>query len=239
MAKILIADPSEEQCAAIAAALGNIHTLQICHDGHAARALLSSFAPDAIILELRLTIVDGLTLLESLDPQARPAVLVYTGCCTEYVQFRLDQLCDYVMYKPGSLSTLATRLADMIRVRQDPRFSSDKPETVQSILLELMNHPGRSGYAYLLCAVGLYAANPTQAITKELYPAVARQFNTNGNCVEKSIRDAIEQAWKERDNDVWRKYFHTDRYGQVCKPTNKAFLAIVAGQINPQYRNAQ
>lgn len=238
MAKILIADPSEEQCAAYISALGDGHTLKICRDGRTARELLSSFQPDAFILELRLTHVDGLTLLEELDPLFRPTVLVYTGCRTAYVEYRLDNLCDYVMYKPGDMSALVDRLEDMLRVRQNSRVLWDSADPLQAILLELMSHPGRHGYMYLPTAVRLFAADPMQPLTKELYPAVAQQFGTNGKCVEKAIRDAIEQAWQERDNEVWRRYFPTDRSGQVCKPTNKAFLAIVAGHLHCQRRRA-
>ena len=228
MAKILIADPSQEQSDAYIAALGDTHTLKICRDGRTARELLSSFQPDAFILELRLQYLDGLTLLEELDPNFRPAVLVYTGCRTAYVEYRLDSLCDYVMYKPGDMSALVDRLEDMLRVRQNSRVLWDSADPLQAILLELMSHPGRHGYMYLPTAVRLFAADPMQPLTKELYPAVAQQFGTNGKCVEKTIRDAIEQAWKERDNDVWRRYhFPTDRCGQVCKPSNKTFLAVI------------
>lgn len=239
MAKILIADPSEEQCAAYMAALSDTHTLRICHDGRTARELLSSFQPDAFILELRLTHVDGLTLLEELDPLFRPTVLVYTGCRTAYVEYRLDNLCDYVMYKPGDMSALVDRLEDMLRVRQNSRVLWDSADPLQAILLELMSHPGRHGYLYLPYAIRLFAADPTQSLTKELYVAVGQQFGTNGKCVEKAIRDTIEQAWKERDNDLWRRYrFPTDRSGQVCKPSNKTFLAVVASHLRCQRRRA-
>lgn len=233
MAKILIADPSEAQCATYISALGRDHILEICHDGRTARELLSSFQPDAFILELRLTYVDGLTLLEGLDPHLRPTVLVYTGCRTSYVELRLEQLCDYVMYKPGDMSALVDRLEDMLRVRQNSLMRWDHADPLQSILLDLIHRPGRHGYLYLPYAVRLFDADPMQPLTKELYPAVARQFGTNAKCVEKAIRDTIEQAWKERDNDVWRRYhFPADRTGLVCKPSNKTFLAVVSSNLS-------
>lgn len=239
MAKILIADPSQEQSDAYIAALGDTHTLKICHDGRTARELLSSFQPDAFILELRLQYLDGLTLLEELDPNFRPAVLVYTGCRTAYVEYRLDSLCDYVMYKPGDLSALTNRLEDILRIRQSSITLWDSTDPLQDMLLALMRHPGRHGYMYLPYAIRLFAADPTQSLTKELYVAVGQQFGTNGKCVEKAIRDTIEQAWKERDNDLWRRYrFPTDRSGQVCKPTNKTFLAVIANHLRCMQKRA-
>lgn len=239
MAKVLIADPSEEQCEALIAALCKTHTLQICQDGRTAREFLSSFQPDALILELRLTHVDGLTLLEELNPNFRPAVLVYTGCRTTYVEYRLDNLCDYVMYKPGDVSALADRLEDVLHVRQNRLSLWDSADPLQDILLDLIHRPDRLGYLYLPCAIRLFAADPTQPLTKELYPAVARQFGTNGKCVEKGIRDAIEQAWNERDNELWRRYrFPADRSGQVCKPSNKKFFAIVSNHLRYMQKRA-
>ena len=238
MGRILIADPSEEQCAAIANALGSAHTKKICHDGLTAKRLLEDFGPDALVLDLQLQGLDGLSLLEQMDQQNRPAVLVYTGCRTNYVENRLQALCDYAMYKPGDLTVLADRLEDMISNREDTPFMLDPADPSQAVLQRLIHRPWRYGYKYLAVAVTLYAQNPMQAVTKELYPSVARRFNTSATCVEKAMRCAIHQAWAERDNDVWSEIFFTDPNGQVYKPSNTAFLTMVSSHVNRMRRRA-
>lgn len=238
MKRILIADPSEEQCAAIANALRGKYAYRICHDGLTAQRLLRDYSPDTVILELRLQGIDGLTLLEEMDQSIRPAVLVYTGCRTDYVDDRLQLLCDYAMYKPGDLTVLVDRLEDVINRHEGRQYILDPDDPAQIILQKLIHRPWRYGYRYLAVAIHLYAQDPMQAVTKELYPNIARRFHTSSSCVEKAIRCAIHQAWEERDNDIWRQYFFTDRTGQVCKPSNREFLNIVARQIVATRRRA-
>ena len=235
MDRILIADPSEELCAAISEVLRDKFELRTCRNGLDAQQLLAEFRPNAIVLELRLCGLDGLALLERMDPQNRPAVLVHTAFCTDYVERRLQMLCDYVMYKPGNLSALADRITDMLNLRNElpPVVEcSDPGDPVDHVLRQLINRTWRSGYKYLLAAARLYIKNPNQAVTKELYPDVARQFGTTGQCVERAIRSAIHQAWIERDEAIWRQFFPTDRTGCVCCPTNTAFLSEVAHHLN-------
>ena len=89
------------------------------------------------------------------------------------------------------------------------------------------------GYRQLCAAIPLFAAHPGQFITKELYPAVARQCNSpSGSCVEHSIRKAIHTAWEHGDRSLWRKYFPPGPRGQVPCPSNKAFISRMAELIN-------
>ena len=71
----------------------------------------------------------------------------------------------------------------------------------------------------------MFAENPQQLLTKELYPAVAGICGCkDSRSVEHSIRKAIHAAWQHRDIAIWRKYF-TDR--NIC-PSNKEFICRLA-----------
>ena len=65
MDRILIADPSESFCAALARRLPGyeIHT---CHTGNDAIALLATFSPDILVINLCLPRTDGLQVLRQL-----------------------------------------------------------------------------------------------------------------------------------------------------------------------------
>ncbi|MCD8328838.1 MAG: sporulation initiation factor Spo0A C-terminal domain-containing protein [Ruminococcus sp.] len=65
------------------------------------------------------------------------------------------------------------------------------------------------GYHYLREAI-LLLINDSQmleSVTKILYPAVAKKFNTTSSRVERSIRYAIEIAWNEGDFNVQNSFF--------------------------------
>ena len=87
------------------------------------------------------------------------------------------------------------------------------------------------GYAYLREAVLLMVENPMQSITKELYPGVARQFGCTSSQVERSIRNAIQQAWEKRSDEVWSTVFQTDNTGTIPRPSNAAFVSRLADRL--------
>jgi len=232
MGKVLIVETSEEQSTSIADALGNVHTVQISCNAQSARDILTDFTPDVLVLGLQ--DMDGLLFLQELG-EDRPRVLVYTPCCSEHMVQHLQKLCDCLMYTPCNLSQLVDRVSDMIRDKQNEIIIGDN-DPVLIIMRQLLQRPARYGYQYLISAVRLYARNPMQAITKEIYPAVAKEYGTTGQCVEKAIRSAIAQAYAERDEAVWRRYFSKDRNGNVIRPTNKAFLAYTVRHIQAKSR---
>lgn len=79
-----------------------------------------------------------------------------------------------------------------------------------------------SGYRCLIYAIPMYYANPGQSITKQLYPEVGELFmpKLSGDQVEKQIRYAIAAAWRNRDEENWRRYFPMDK-----RPTNSEFIS--------------
>ena len=93
--------------------------------------------------------------------------------------------------------------------------------------------PKRDGFRALLTGIPLYAHDPQQSLSKELYPSIARFLGIgNYKSVERSIRSAIQDAWVERNPILWNSYFGT---GSEC-PTNKLFIARLAQVISEQAR---
>ena len=55
------------------------------------------------------------------------------------------------------------------------------------------------GYMYLREAITMVVNDMEllSAVTKELYPSIAKKYNTTASRVERAIRHAIEVAWEE------------------------------------------
>ena len=92
-------------------------------------------------------------------------------------------------------------------------------------------HTKLRGYSCVREGILLTIQNPDQRITKELYPAVAAICGGNALRVERAIRSAIESAWMNRDDRVWRMYFPPDATGQIPRPTNSEFISRLADQF--------
>ena len=74
------------------------------------------------------------------------------------------------------------------------------------------------------------------AVTKILYPEVAKHFNTTASRVERAIRHAIEVAWDRGDLETLQKYFGYTVSNVKGKPTNSEFIAMIADRLQLQQR---
>ena len=92
------------------------------------------------------------------------------------------------------------------------------------------------GYQYLREAI-LIAVNDMDvinAVTKVLYPEVARRYNTTPSRVERAVRHAIETAWDRGDLETLQRYFGYTVSNTKGKPTNSEFIAMIADRIRLQ-----
>ena len=69
------------------------------------------------------------------------------------------------------------------------------------------------------------------AVTKVLYPEVAKRFGTTASRVERAIRHAIEVAWDRGDLETLQKYFGYTVSNAKGKPTNSEFIAMIADRL--------
>ena len=72
------------------------------------------------------------------------------------------------------------------------------------------------------------------AVTKVLYPEVAKRYNTTASRVERAIRHAIEVAWDRGDLETLQKYFGYTVSNVKGKPTNSEFIAMIADRLQLQ-----
>lgn len=231
MQKLLIADGIEESRLALESLFQNRCEVRSCADGESAMAMLRDFAPDILVVDLMLPKTDGLSIIQQLRQwDMQPMILAQTSLSSPYVMERLQRLeVDYVMQKPCQMQALEVRICDFLAQLQDAMPKNpDGDMVITGLLMHLGFSPKLDGYGYLVEAIPLYARDPSQAITKELYAAVGRLRQKEASLVERSIRSAIDKAWRERDEAVWRQYFRCAPDGMIPRPSNGAFIARMA-----------
>lgn len=228
MQKLLIADGSSIFSSVLANALQDRFQITVCADGKTALELLQKEQPDALILNLMLPHTDGLTVLQKSAFHPR-VILAITMHLSSYVEQSIAALgIDYTMVCP-SVEAVVTRLDDLTRQSSLPAESIDL-HALTKHHLHILNMPTHlDGYRQLCLALPMFTENPQQLLTKELYPEVAKQWGSkDGRSVEHSIRKAIQAAWHQRDNALWRKYFAVNHQGHIPCPTNKEFICRLA-----------
>ena len=82
------------------------------------------------------------------------------------------------------------------------------------------------------------AVRHANAITKVLYPQVAKTFQTTPSRVERAIRHAIEVAWDRGDLDTLQRFFGYTVSNTKGKPTNSEFIALIADKLQLQLKGA-
>ena len=76
------------------------------------------------------------------------------------------------------------------------------------------------------------------AVTKQLYPAVAKKYHTTNSRVERAIRHGIEVAFDRGDPEVLSAYFGYTIHSEKGKPTNSEFIAMISDRIRLKIKNA-
>ena len=111
---------------------------------------------------------------------------------------------------------------------------------VTEILHEIGVPAHIKGYHYLRDSIMMSVERPEiiNAVTKQLYPAVAKKYETTSSRVERAIRHAIEVAWDRGDIDVLNSYFGYTIHNDRGKPTNSEFIAMIADRLRLQIKNA-
>lgn len=234
--RILIADGTEDFRLALTEALQGTYCVRSCKDGQKALSLLKSYKPDILVLDLFLPGIDGISLLHAATESGiRPLVLATGKFFSDYMMDSLVQFgVEYVLTKPCDLRCTIARIHDLTQRIHQPVITQPDPLNHISTLLVTLGVPvNYHGYNYLREAILRVAQKPDQAITKELYPDIAKMFG-NGlshKSVEHSIRNAIERAWLMRDDNIWQQYFPAANYGKTKRPTNGQFIHALADKL--------
>ncbi len=254
--KVLIADLSEDFRAILSEALsleGGFTVAGSTGDGLEALELIRTGRPDVIVTDVVLSGVDGITFLERVRemPEAeRPAALLLSGFTSEQLlTMASDAGAAYYMQKPCDLGALISRLRSLAMNRRQPakpavEVSTRRAPSLESEVTEIIHEIGIpahiKGYQYLREAIirTVEDMDVINAVTKVLYPEVARKFGTTPSRVERAIRHAIEVAWDRGDVEVLQRFFGYTVSGIKGKPTNSEFIAMIADKLYLQKKNS-
>ncbi len=250
---VLIADANEDLALTLRSAIADeneFDVVGIATDGQQALDLIQEKQPDLLILELLLTKIEGLKVLEQvqeLSPHTR--TLVLTSFISESIANEAMALGAYhLMLKPCDLGSLLGRLRLMRERVQLVQPAQPLNQSVREVNLEAMvtsviheiGVPAHiKGYQYLREAIKIAVKDMDviNAITKVLYPQVARTFATTPSRVERAIRHAIEVAWDRGDLETLQRFFGYTVSNTKGKPTNSEFIALIADRLQLQLKN--
>ena len=206
-------------------------------DGAEALTQIESLQPDIVVMDTVLPGLDGLSLLRQLKDHgsAEPKVIITSVFCSDQVVGEALSLgVSYFLPKPCDVKALLERMTGAFA---QPSTPEDQAVVLKNLVTSVIHEIGVpahiKGYQYLREAI-MIAVDDMEvinAVTKVLYPAVAKHFSTTPSRVERAIRHAIEVAWDRGDLETLQKYFGYTVNSTKGKPTNSEFIAMIADRL--------
>ena len=256
---VLIADDNKEFCSILNDYLLNqkdIVVTGIAKDGREALELIQQKLPDLVVLDIIMPHLDGLEVLEKISTMNLskvPRIIVLSAVGQDKITQQAITLgADYYVVKPFDMDVFTKRIREMFNVQEikpkrvaqvNPIFereassTSAEPIDLESEITNIIHEIGVpahiKGYMYLREAITMVVNDMEllSAVTKELYPSIAKKYNTTASRVERAIRHAIEVAWGRGQVEAINKLFGYTVHNEKGKPTNSEFIAIIADKL--------
>lgn len=221
------------------------------NDGEEAVASIVKNNPDVIIMDLLLPNRDGLAIIEELSEYRHKSFKIIVNAnknqslfvkkatknmdINHTIQLVDEMAVDYninremkqlVKNSSKGIITYNSSESNML-------FQNELYNMVTDIIHEIGVPAHIKGYQYIRSSI-IMAVNDIDilnSITKQLYPDIAKMYQTTPSRVERAIRHAIEVAWERGNQEMIDELFGYSMGAGRLKPTNSLFIALIADKI--------
>lgn len=234
-----------------------LHVVGKAKNGEEMCQIIRNKQPDVVLLDLIMPKMDGLSVMEKINQdknvQKRPDFIVVTAVGQERItEDAFNRGANYYIMKPFNNEMLLNRIKTVRRPvrsceKRNDELSSQVPyiregdleNRVTNLLHEIGIPAHIKGYHYLRDSIimAVQDMDVLNAITKVLYPTVAKRYQTTSSRVERAIRHAIEVAWNRGKLDTLDELFGYTVSTGKGKPTNSEFVALIADTIQLEYKH--
>ena len=260
---VAIADDNERILDMLGEIIEQDHDLNLigkANNGEDMYHLIKEKEPDVVLLDLIMPKLDGLSVMEKINADdqitKRPEFIIVTAVGQERItEDAFRKGASYYVMKPFHNDMILSRIKDA--GKGERRNSSEaipgstvqkKPEyNLETRVTDMIHEIGIpahiKGYHYLRDAIIMAVDDAVDdmdvlnAITKVLYPTIAKMHQTTASRVERAIRHAIEVAWSRGKLDTLDELFGYTVSNGKGKPTNSEFIALIADTIRLENKN--
>ena len=257
--KVLISDDDKDFCSQVAALLKNYgyETIIVPKNGTVVLEKITQCQPKVVLMDYFMSHIDALGVMGKVNQMNLPDppmfMLVTSYDSPTFQKEVLSSGAAYYFLKPFDTNILAERVVQLAADRT--RSINQMPVPVQTSPASPLDDNGLElqvtaiihkigvpahikGYHYLRESIMLAVRDSEiiNSVTKQLYPTVAKRFNTTSSRVERAIRHAIEVAWDRGDVDVLNSYFGYTIHNTRGKPTNSEFIAMIADKLRLRFK---
>lgn len=229
----------------------NIEVCGCISDGAHAINSIKLNNPNVIILDLLLPNKDGIAVMDETNrlgsrgckfivqgniSQLKLAQAICKGKMSNiYVNMLPDRMNESELVKEVTAAYMC-RATD-VRLETDENTAIASLNQLEVIVTDIIHEIGVpahiKGYQYLRSSImmAVQDIDILDSITKQLYPSIAKEYDTTPSRVERAIRHAIEVAWSRGKTDTIDELFGYSINNGRMKPTNSEFIALIADKI--------
>ncbi len=231
----------------------NIVTSFCSKDGEELIAKICNFLPDVVMMDLFMTRVDAIGVMRTIKQKElskSPMFIVYSSFDSPVLEREvMSSGATYFVLKPYNIDDLAQNIVRLhkhstLNEKGGIKTVSGDSFSIEVKVTEILHQIGVpahiKGYHYLRDSIIMSVEQPEiiNAVTKQLYPSVAKKYSTTSSRVERAIRHAIEVAWDRGDVEVLNSYFGYTIQGSRGKPTHSEFIAMISDKLRLQLKTA-
>lgn len=228
----------------------NISAAFCAKDGDELVSRIKQEQPDAVLMDSFMTRLDAIGVMRAVKRQniKSPVFVVFSSFHSPVMEREIMGAgASYFVLKPYNLPEMCENISGLVKKSRDSslcnpiNFDTFGIELRVTEILHEIGVPAHiKGYHYLRDSIIMSVEKPDiiNAVTKQLYPSVAKKYETTSSRVERAIRHAIEVAWDRGDIDVLNSYFGYTIHNDRGKPTNSEFIAMISDRLRLRIKNA-
>lgn len=227
----------------------NITPIFCQRDGETLKEMIISEQADIVLMDLFMTRLDAIGVMNYFNNtnNIKPAFFVFSSFHSHVLEKEVMQCgASYFVLKPYNINELAKMFSALSDNQNVQNNSANRVDAfglelkVTEILHEIGVPAHIKGYHYLRDSIIMSVEKPEiiNAVTKQLYPSVAKKYETTSSRVERAIRHAIEVAWDRGDVEVLNSYFGYTIHNDRGKPTNSEFIAMISDKMRLEIKTA-
>ena len=223
MIKVLIVDDNELSRDMLRESLQDEEDIVIvdtASDGMDAALKIEELRPDIVLVDLVMPRLDGIGLVKKIKDEMdneSPSFIMISGVSDEIaIKRAFSNGISYYIIKPYNteeLVALIRELGNYVNQENDSIIintdnNTNNKKTKLKKILELLNAYGISGrlkgYGYIVKAVeiALEEENISNAMTKQLYYTLSKEFDTSYGSIERNIRYAIQKGFDKASSNL-------------------------------------
>ncbi|MDO5124384.1 MAG: sporulation transcription factor Spo0A [Eubacteriales bacterium] len=219
-------------------------------DGEEIVSKILNEKPDVVFMDLFMSKLDSIGVMKEIKRNSNdktPLFVVFSAFDSSTLEREvMENGASYFVITPYNLESLLDNVKNILNKQSGQQGGIHKLSDfggVEMKVTEILHQIGVpahiKGYHYLRDSIIMSIEHPEiiNAVTKQLYPSVAKKYETTSSRVERAIRHAIEVAWDRGDVDILNSYFGYTIHISRGKPTNSEFIAMIADKLRLQLKS--